>query len=225
MIWDSTYLLLIPAFILAIYAQGKVQKTYKKYMKYANAGGYTGADVARKLLDLNGLYEIPIEMISGTLTDHYDPAKRVMRLSKDVYASDSIAALGVAAHETGHAIQHKEGYFPLKIRSSIVPIANFGSNLAWPLFLLGLIMGYTPLLNAGIILFSAAVLFQLITLPVEFNASSRAIKLLGSEDILSRNEIGPAKEVLSAAALAYVAATFESILQLFRLIILRERRD
>mgnify|MGYP001004181175 CR=1 FL=1 len=225
MIWDSTYALLIPAFILAIYAQGKVQNTFNKYMKYRNSGGYTGADVARRLLDLNGLYDVPIELISGNLTDHYDPSKRVMRLSRDVYSSTSIAALGVAAHETGHAIQHKEGYFPLRLRNSIVPIANFGSNLAWPLFLLGLIMGYAPLLDFGIILFSAAVLFQIVTLPVEFNASNRAIKILGSEGILNQDEIRPAREVLNAAALTYVAATLTSILQLFRLIILRERRD
>lgn len=225
MIWDSTFILLIPAFILAIYAQGKVQNTFNKYLKYKNTGGYTGADVARRLLDLNGLYDVPIEVIGGTLTDHYDPSRRVMRLSKDVYSSTSIAALGVAAHETGHAIQHKEGYFPLTIRNSIVPIANFGSNLAWPLFLLGLLMGITPLLDFGIILFSAAVLFQIITLPVEFNASNRAIKLLGAEGILTPNEIGPAREVLNAAALTYIAATLTAILQLLRLILLRERRD
>ncbi|MDI6601394.1 MAG: zinc metallopeptidase [Thermoanaerobacteraceae bacterium] len=225
MIFDSTFILLIPAMILAIYAQSKVQNTFNKYLRYKNVRGYTGADVARRLLDLNGLYDVPVETISGTLTDHYDPARKVMRLSREVYSGMSIAALGVAAHETGHAIQHKEGYMPLAIRNSIVPIANFGSNLAWPLFLLGLIMGITPLLDFGIILFSAVVIFQIITLPVEFNASNRAIKLLRSEGILTAEEIGPAREVLNAAALTYLAATLTAILQLLRLIILRGRRD
>ncbi|TZE83412.1 zinc metallopeptidase [Calorimonas adulescens] len=225
MIFDSTFIILIPAMILAIYAQGKVQSTFNKYLKYRNAHGYTGADVARRLLDMNGLYDVPIEVIGGTLTDHYDPSTKVMRLSRDVYSGTSVAAIGVAAHETGHAIQHKEGYIPLTVRNLIVPVANFGSNLAWPLFLIGLIMGIPSLLDFGIILFSAVVIFQIITLPVEFNASNRAIRLLSSENILTDAEIKPAREVLNAAALTYLAATLTAILQLIRLIVLREERD
>lgn len=223
--FDSTMLILLPAIIITFYAQSKIKSTFSKYSNVRSGKGYTAAQVARYLLDRVGLNDISIEMIPGNLTDHYDPRHRVLRLSNSVYNSSSVAAIGVAAHETGHAIQHDRGYLPLIIRNGLVPVANFGSNAAWFLVLLAFITGNYGLINIGIIFFSAAVLFQIITLPVEFNASSRAIDLLQSEGILYDEEVGPARKVLSAAALTYVAAMLVSIAQLLRLVLLSRRHD
>ncbi len=223
--FDPTYILILPAIILAAYAQSKVNSTFNKYLRVRNSYGYTGYDVARRILDINGLQNVPIELVGGKLSDHYDPRKRVLRLSQDVYNSNSIASVGVAAHECGHAIQHLEGYAPLIIRNAIAPVASFGSQAAWLFILAGFIFSWTGLINIGILLFSAAVAFQVITLPVEFNASSRATALLEGNGLVPSNEIGPAKEVLRAAALTYVAATFAAIMQLVRLLVIRGRSD
>ena len=190
--------------------------------------GITGAEAAQRILHQSGIYDVRVEHVSGSLTDHYDPRSKVLRLSDSVYGSSSVAAVGVAAHECGHAVQHEKGYVPLSIRSALVPVANFGANLAWPVFLMGLIFSIGPLLDIGILLFLAAVLFQLVTLPVEFNASSRALRLLESNGILYGEEIRDTRKVLSAAALTYVASLAASVLQLLRLIILaggRRRND
>ncbi len=223
--FDSTFILILPAMILAAYAQSKVKSTFNKYLKVRNSYGHTGFDVARRLLDANGLQDVPVELVGGRLSDHYDPRKRVLRLSQDVYNSNSLASVGVAAHECGHAIQHLEGYAPLIVRNAIAPVASFGSQAAWFFIIGGFIFSWMNLINIGIILFAAAVAFQVITLPVEFNASSRAIVLLESNGLVPANEIGPAREVLRAAALTYVAATFVAIMQLVRLFVLRGRRD
>lgn len=224
--FDSSMLILIPALIIAAWAQFKINSTFNQYSQVQSIRGYNGSQVARMLLDESGLNDIPVEIVQGKLTDHYDPVSRVMRLSKDVFYGTSVASLGVAAHETGHAIQDKERYSPLVIRNSIVPVVNFGSNLSWVLFFAGFILGITSLLRIGILLFMTVVLFQLITLPVEFNASSRALALLGSRDILNEDEVQGAKKVLNAAALTYVAATLMAIAQLARLILLsNSRRD
>lgn len=224
--YDSTYILLIPAILFSIYAQGKIQSAYSKYSRVASMTGITGAQAARKILDLNGLFDVAIEVIPGNLTDHYDPRSRVLRLSQGVYYSNSIASIGVAAHEAGHAIQHSKGYVPLVFRNALVPVANIGSNLSWILILLGFFMGAAGLINIGILLFTAVVLFQIVTLPVEFNASSRALNELENNHILYSDEIGRAKKVLDAAALTYVAATLAAISQLLRLLVLtRDSRD
>lgn len=224
--YDSTYILLIPAILFSIYAQGKIQSAYSKYSRVASMTGITGAQAARKILDLNGLFDVAIEVIPGNLTDHYDPRSRVLRLSQGVYYSNSIASIGVAAHEAGHAIQHSKGYAPLVFRNALVPVANIGSNLSWILILLGFFMGAAGLINIGILLFTAVVLFQIVTLPVEFNASSRALNELENNHILYSDEIGRAKKVLDAAALTYVAATLAAISQLLRLLVLtRDSRD
>jgi len=222
---DPTFILLIPALLLSIYAQGKVSSTFNRYLKVRSSNGYTGAQVARSILDANGLNNVPIQLIKGHLSDHYDPRNGVLRLSNAVYNGSSIASLGVAAHEVGHAIQHDTGYTPLAIRNSIAPIASFGSQASWFLFLIGLFFGLSNLMTIGIWFFLAVVIFQLITLPVEFNASRRAIALLQSNSFVTSNEIRPAKKVLSAAALTYVAATVTAITQLLRLMILRGNRD
>lgn len=223
--FDRTIILLIPALILAIYAQSKVRGAYAKFSKIRSMRGLTGAQVARSLLDANGLQGIKIEERRGTLTDHYDPLKRVLRLSSGVYRSDSIAAVGVAAHETGHAIQHKLGYLPLKLRSSFVSVANFGSSLALPLFLIGFLFRFPILMDVGIIFFSLAVLFHIVTLPVEFNASQRALTLLSQESYLSGQEVSSARSMLNAAAWTYVAATTMAVMQLVRLLLLRGSRE
>ncbi len=223
---DATFLLLIPAFLLAMYAQMKVQGTYNKYSKIRAQSGYTGAQMARALLDANKLGHVPIEITGGRLSDHYDPGKKVLRLSSEVYHGTSLASLGIAAHEIGHAAQHAKAYIPLAARNSLVPIANIGSNLAFPLFFIGLVMQTGWLLDLGIILFAAAVAFQLITLPVEFNASNRAMAMLEGHGYLTRGEeLQGAKKVLSAAALTYIAATAVALLQLVRLLLLRGRRN
>ncbi len=227
--FDPTMLIILPAMILALFAQAKVSSTFNKYSNVMSRQGYTGADVARQLLLSAGITDVSVEHIAGSLTDHYDPKNKVLRLSDSVYNSRSIAALGVAAHETGHAIQHRESYFPLTFRTAIFPIVNIGSKLSMPLILIGLLIGYFGqdnwLLFAGIILFATVVFFQIITLPVEFNASSRAIKLLGQYNYLAPDEIKPAKKVLSAAALTYVAAAAVAISQLIRLLLIFNRRN
>lgn len=224
--WDPTYLLLIIGMLLSLAASAKVKGTFSKYSRVRSASGMTGAEAAQRILRAAGITDVTVVPIPGSLTDHYDPRTKKLGLSEDVFNRSSLAAVGVAAHECGHAIQHAINYAPLTIRSAIVPVANIGSTLSWPLFLAGLIFSIPPLLTLGILLFSLAVLFQLVTLPVEINASRRALKLLGTTGILGEQEVGGARKVLSAAALTYVAALAASILQLLRLIILAGgRRD
>lgn len=218
MFFDRSFVLLIPAIIISFWAQSKISSTFDKYSRIRNTKGYTGADVARIILDANGLNYVPIEVIPGKLTDHYDPRNKVMRLSPDVFHSNSVAAIGVAAHESGHAIQHKEHYSPLEIRNFIVPAVNFSSNASWIILLLGMFFGSPYIIRFGIILFAAVVVFQLITLPVEFDASKRAIRILENRNILYAEELKGAKEVLNAAAMTYVAAALMAISQLIRLI-------
>ncbi len=228
--YDSTMLLLIPAAILAFYAQYKVKSTFEKYSRTSNRRGFTGADVAQQLLANAGVHNVRVERTSGNLTDHYDPRSNTLRLSDAVYNSTSLAALGVAAHETGHAIQHEEGYLALSIRNTIVPVVSFSSQLATPLIFIGILLSMWGgpigvfLMDIGIVLFAAVVLFQLITLPVEFNASRRAINMLTDNNILSDTEIVPAKKVLNAAALTYVAAAAVAIANLLRFLALSNRR-
>ncbi|TKJ41772.1 zinc metallopeptidase [candidate division LCP-89 bacterium B3_LCP] len=225
--FDPTFILLIPALILAFYAQSKVKSTFAKFSKVRASRSNTGKDVARALLDMRGLGDIPVELTKGRLSDHYDPRKKILRLSEPVYGSDSVAALGIAAHETGHALQHADNYGPLMLRSSIVPVANFGSFLAFPLFFIGFLFSNSVpwLMDVGIIFFSGAVAFSLITLPVEFNASSRALTLLREGGYLTDTELPHAKAVLNAAAWTYVAAATMAITHLVRLLILRGMRD
>lgn len=229
--FDWTYLMVLAGAILSMVASAKVNSTFQRYAKVRSMSGMTGAQVARKILDRNGLNNIPVEHVSGNLSDHYDPSAKVLRLSDSTYNSVSVAAIGVAAHECGHAIQHKEGYGPLKLRTAIVPAANIGSRLGVPIILLGLFFGGggSFLVNLGIWVFSLAVLFQIVTLPVEFNASNRALVMLEDYGVLGSDEKRKAKSVLSAAAMTYVAAAASSILQLLRLIILfggrRNNRD
>ena len=215
------YLLVLIAFIFSMYAQTQVSSTYKRYSRVGNRRGYTGAQVATLMLQNAGIYDVQVERVAGNLTDHYDPRTKKLRLSQSVYDSTSVAALGVAAHETGHAIQHDVAYGPLALRSFFVPIANFGSKLAWPLIMIGfLFSGSTgnSMLLLGILFFSLSVAFTVITLPVEFNASHRAIDLLVEQNFLDSDEIGGAKKVLKAAAMTYVAAAFAAIAELLRLL-------
>lgn len=225
MYFDWTFIILVPAMIISFWAQTKIKTSFEKYSRIRSRNGYTGAQTARMLLDSNGLYDVPVEIISGNLTDHYDPSHRVMRLSKEVFYGDSVASIGVAAHETGHAIQHKQHYMPLIVRNSIVPVANLGSNLSWILFIAGIILRISGLIQLGILLFSAVVLFQIITLPVEFDASNRALKILNNKGILIGEEVHGARKVLSAAAMTYVAAALMAVSQLLRLVIISRRRD
>ncbi len=222
--YDPTYLLLIPAMILALYAQFKVSSNYSKWSQVPSRTGLTGAQMARKILDTNGCSDVRIEQISGKLTDHYDPQNGVLRLSSEVYRSGSIAALGVAAHEAGHAIQDAQDYAPMRIRSTLVPIANIGSGAAMPLFFLGLLFSWQPIVKIGILCFALSVLFYLVTLPVEFNASSRAVAVL-ADGYLPDDEVCGVKAMLSAAALTYVAAALQALLQLARLILIARRND
>lgn len=212
--------------IIPIAASANVKATYSKYSKISNVRGWTADQVARKILDSNGLYHIRIERISGNLTDHFDPSANVIRLSESVYGQTSVAAIGVAAHECGHAVQHAENYAPITIRSKMVPITNFCSSVSYILILVGMLLSFNQILiNIGIVLFLAVVAFQLITLPVEFNASSRALKTLESDAILEGEEVSMSKKVLRAAALTYVAALLTSIIQLLRLIAMSRRRN
>lgn len=223
--FDPTMLIVLPALIFALWAQIRVKSTYSKYNKLNTRNGVTGFDAARRILDANGLYNVGIERIAGELTDHYDPRANVIRLSAAVYSSTSAAAVGVAAHEAGHAVQHAVGYFPIKLRSSVIKITNFGSMMAMPLFIIGLLLASQPLMYFGIILYSLVAVFQLITLPVEFNASSRAMAALSTSGRFSNEELRASRKVLSAAALTYVAALASSLLSLLRLIVIANGRS
>ncbi len=218
--WDPTMILLIPAILVSLWAQMKVQGAFAKYSRVMSSSGLNGAAVARQLLHQAGIYDVDVEMIGGNLTDHYDPRQRKLRLSQQVYGSNSLAALGVAAHEAGHAIQHHTGYFPLEFRNSLVPVASIGSNLAFPLLLLGIFLGTPDLARLGVYAFTLVVLFQLVTLPVEFNASSRAIALLERGGFIRGNEVAATRKVLNAAALTYVAAVLVAVVNLLRLLII-----
>lgn len=225
--WDYTFYLLIPPLILAFYAQQKVRSTYKHYSTKLASSRITASEVARQILSSRGAEAVKIERVSGRLSDHYDPRKKVLRLSEGVYRSPSIAALGIAAHEAGHALQHHAGYYPLQIRNAVYPIASFGSTLAFPIFFIGFIFsrqGPSILMDIGIFLFAGAVAFSVLTLPVEFNASRRALTLLQEGRYLRNNELFGARRVLSAAALTYVAATAMAAMQLLRLFLLRSSR-
>lgn len=208
------FLFIIPPLLLMLYAQSRVKGTFAKYSQVLNRRGLTGAQVAREILDANGLYDVQIEMIQGELTDHYDPRNRTLSLSAPVYNSRSVAALGIAAHETGHALQHKSGYVPLEIRSALVPVASIGSNLGWIMILAGIIIQFTALAWFGIAFFAAGTLFALVTLPVEFNASSRAMQMLTTMGIVDRTEEQQNREVLNAAALTYIAGFLAALMQL-----------
>ena len=226
---DWTLLLLIPAMIFALWAQFRVQSTFKKYDRVISSKKLTGAEAARRILDANGLYDVQVEHVRGHLNDHFDPRTRVIRLSDATYGSASVAAIGVAAHEAGHAVQHATGYAPIRLRQAIVPVTRFGSALAMPLFLIGLLLtgfsasgGYfgEAMMLGGIVLFSLSVLFQLVTLPVEFNASARAIRVLEGNGMLDSRETSGARAVLSAAAMTYVAALATSLAYLIRFILI-----
>lgn len=225
--YDWTYILVLIGAVISMLASAKVKSTYAKYEKVRSHGGMTAAEAARRILDNAGLRHVRIERISGDLTDHYSPKEMVLRLSDTTINSTSIAAIGVAAHECGHAIQHSKHYAPLSIRNAIVPVVNLGSQLSWPMILLGLLFGFTGFFDLGIILFSFSLIFQIITLPVEFNASSRALGILDDSGMLYEDELRGAKKVLSAAAMTYVAAVISTLLSLLRLIILfgGRRRD
>lgn len=226
MYFDPTYILVIIGLILSLGASAMVNGTFSQYAKVRSMSGMTGAEAARRVLNAAGIYDVRIERVAGKLTDHYDPRNKVLRLSESTYGSTSVAAVCVAAHECGHAIQDQVQYGPLVLRSTLVPLANFGSTAAWPVFLLGLVMSIQPLLTLGIIFFGLAVLFQLVTLPVEFNASGRAVRILEETGILGSQELSGGKKVLRAAAMTYVASLAASVLQLLRLIILAGgRRD
>ena len=226
--WDPTMLLLLPALALAFYAQWKVRDTYKKMSQVRSAAGRTGREVAQILMQANGISGVNIEEVGGILSDNFDPRGRVIHLSQDIYESDSIAALAVAAHEVGHVIQHHRGYAPIRIRDAMVPAVGFGSMLAFPLFFIGFIFSRSFgifFMDLGIALFGLAVLFHLVTLPTEFDASRRALRELGDRALLAPGEVAMARQVLNAAALTYVAAAAMALLQLLRLVLLRNSRD
>lgn len=221
--YDPTYSLVLIGLLFCLVASARVRSTYAKYGRVRSHSGLTGREAAERILRSAGIYDVRIEHVSGNLTDHFDPKNRVLRLSDATYQSASVAAVGLAAHECGHAIQHSRGYAPLKLRSAIVPVANFGSAIAWPLILLGLLFNSRSsylLIQIGILAFSFAVLFQLVTLPVEFNASRRAVQILGESGMLLPDELSMTKKVLRAAALTYVAGAASAILQLLRIILL-----
>ncbi len=225
MLFDPTMLVLIPAILLTVYAQGKVKSSFAKYLQVPTRRGANGASVARLLLDQNGLQSVPVEPSQGRLSDHYDPRRRVLRLSPEVFRGSSVASVSVAAHEVGHAIQHARGYVPLTIRTLLVPVASFGSSMAWVFIMGGLfIPDLAFLFDLGIYLFGAAVAFQVITLPVELNASRRALRLLDTNGIIVAEEKRGARKVLQAAALTYVAAMAAALAQLVRLLLIRGRR-
>ena len=224
--YDYYYLILVlPAILLSLYAQFKVQSTFKKYAEVGSTQGLTAHEAAERVLLQNGVSDVKIERVAGNLTDHYDPKTNVIRLSDSVYGSTSVASLGVAAHEAGHAVQYAKGYMPIKLRNTVLPAANIGSTLSVPLVILGFVLGAPVLVDFGIILFSLVLLFQVITLPVEFNASRRALFALENGNLLFEEELKGAKKVLSAAALTYVAAVLTSLAQLLRLVLLSRRRD
>lgn len=229
--FDPTYVLVLIGAVICLIASARVKSTFNKYSQYRSMSGMTGAQAAERILNSAGIYDVTVCHISGSLTDHYNPSKKTLNLSDSVYGSNSVAAIGVAAHECGHAIQHQKNYVPLTLRTAIVPVANIGSTLAWPLILIGLFFNRSTgamLINLGILSFSFAVLFQLVTLPVEFNASRRALHILGEQGILSDSELPYTRKVLKAAALTYVASAAAAILQLLRLVLLfggRNRDD
>ena len=225
---DSTYLLIIAVFLVSMAVQAYMRGTFSKYSKIRNMRGMTGADAARQILDSEGLYQVQVLPVGGSLTDHYDPRTKTVSLSESVFGSTSLAAAGVAAHECGHAIQDAKGYAPLNIRTSLVPAANFGANFSWPLFLVGLFFSSGILIRIAILLYILALLFQLVTLPVEFNASSRAMEKLKSLGLLQSEEYSGTQKVLRAAAMTYVAAAAASVMYLIRMLILsgdRRRND
>lgn len=216
---------MLPAFIFALVAQGMVRSAFNKYSQMGNRRNLTGAQAAEAILKANGVHGVRIERVGGSLTDHYDPKENVIRLSDSVYSTTSVSAVGVAAHEAGHAVQYAEGYGPIKARAAVIPVSRIGSQLSWPLVLLGLVLAFDPLIWAGIILFSTVTIFQLVTLPVEFNASSRAIATIEATGLMWEDEVGGVKKVLRAAALTYVAALATSITQLLRLLLMANRRS
>ena len=226
---DPTMILVLIGVVITLWAQWRVNSAFSKYSRVRSRTGMTGAEVAQRLLQSQGIYDVRVQRVGGSLTDHYDPRTKTVNLSDDVFNVSSVAAIGVAAHECGHAIQDNVGYVPLRIRGNLVPVANIGSRLSWPLILIGLLISGlgSPLVEIGIIMFSLAVLFQLVTLPVELDASARAVRLLDAEGILAGDEVSGTRKVLHAAALTYVAAAATSILQLLRLVILfgGRRRD
>lgn len=224
---DPTYFLVLIGALLSMWASARVNSTFQKYSQVRSCTGMTGAEVARQLLHSQGIYDVTVQAVCGQLTDHYDPRTKTVNLSEPVYGSASVSAIGVAAHECGHAIQDHVGYAPLRLRAAFVPVANLGSKLSWPLILLGLMIGLTPFIQVGIWMFVLALLFQVITLPVEFNASGRAVGLLEQLGILQGQEVADTRRVLGAAALTYVAAVAASVLQLLRLLLLfgGRRRD
>lgn len=225
--FDQTYILVLIGVVISMIASARVKSTFQKYSRVRSRTNMTGAQAAQRVLNSAGIHDVTIRHVSGDLTDHYDPRNKTLNLSDPVYGSASVAAIGVAAHECGHAIQHQQGYSPLSLRSALVPVANFGSAISWPLIIAGVIFGGagSTLCKIGILLFSAAVLFQLVTLPVEFNASFRAVRILGETGILGEQELPYTKKVLKAAALTYVAGAAAAILQLLRLLILFGGRD
>ena len=217
--YNPTYMLIVISALISLFAQFLVNSRFSKYSRVRSRSGMTGAQAAERILQSQGIYDVAIQRVSGKLTDHYDPRNKTLNLSDAVYASTSVAAVGVAAHECGHAIQHARGYAPLSFRSALVPVANIGSQLSWLFIILGIFFGGShTLIMIGILMFSAAVLFQLVTLPVEFNASGRALKLLSETGILQKDEVSDTRKVLSAAALTYVAAATTAVLQLLRLL-------
>ena len=217
---DWTYIVLVlPAMLFAMWASSRVNSTFKKYKNTRNSRGLTGAQAARWVLDRNGLSNVPIEHISGSLTDHYDPSANVVRLSDDVYGSTSTVAIGVACHEAGHAAQHAEGYMPIKIRNAIIPVCNIGSTIGLPLAILGYILSFEPLITFGLLLYALIAVFQLVTLPVEFNASRRALKVIEETGVLDDDERAGARKVLSAAAMTYVASLLVALANLLRFVI------
>ena len=222
--WDPTYIVLIPAVLLALYAQFKVTSTYARFSQVPVSSGLTGAEAAGEILRRNGLSNVSVERTEGVLSDHYDPRTRALSLSLDVYSGSSEAAVGVAAHETGHAIQHARGYAPLALRSAMVPTVQFGSWLAWPIFILGFLFHSGSMLQLGVLIFSAVVAFTVVTLPVEFDASARAMRVLNEERMVTPDELRGVRSVLTAAALTYVAAAAMAILQLLRMLMLANMR-
>ena len=225
--FDPTYVLVLIGLIICLAASAKMRSTFSRYSRVRNHAGITGREAAEQVLHRAGIYDVRVEHVSGNLTDHYDPRTKVLRLSDATYGSTSVAAVGVAAHECGHAIQHATGYAPLSFRSALVPVANFGSAIAWPFILIGLLFNSQSsilFLNLGILAFSLAVLFQIVTLPVEFNASSRAIHMLSGNGMLYEDEVRATRKVLTAAALTYVAGAASAILQLLRIILLSNSR-
>ncbi len=222
--WDPTYIIVLPALLLAIYAQFRVQSTYRRFSEVRIANGLTGAQVAQEILRRNGLSDVEIDRTDGVLSDHYDPRRRTLSLSSDVHDGISVAAAGVAAHETGHAIQHARGYAPLALRSAMVPTVQFGSWLAWPIFILGFLFHSGAMLQLGILIFSAFVAFTVVTLPVEFDASGRALRALREESLVTEDELRGVRAVLTAAALTYVAAAASAILELVRMLLLANMR-